>query len=95
MRYTKHSSGCIVMGLGGALSEEIQFEDGKILNPTFRKYKVPRFEDVPRIHVELVDNSEISSVGGGETPIIAVAPAIGNAVFSATGNRLRSLPMRL
>jgi isoquinoline 1-oxidoreductase len=87
--------GCIIMGLGGALSEEIEFEKGKILNPNFRDYRVPRFQDVPRIQVELIGNSAIPSAGGGETPIIAIAPAIGNAVFSATGIRLRKLPMRL
>jgi len=86
--------GCIVMGLGGALSEEIQFEGGKILNATFTKYPVPRFKDVPQIDVHLVNKTDIQSVGAGETPIIAVAPAISNAVFAATGVRIRSLPMR-
>jgi isoquinoline 1-oxidoreductase len=86
--------GCIVMGLGGALTEEIEFRDGKILNPRFSRYRVPRFRDLPRIDVHLVENHEIPPAGGGETPIIAVAPAIGNAVFAATGVRLRSMPMR-
>jgi CO/xanthine dehydrogenase Mo-binding subunit len=87
--------GCIVMGLGGALTEELQFEDGRILNPRFSRYRVPRFRDVPRIDVHLVENRGIPPAGGGETPIIAVAPAIGNAVFAATGRRLRSMPLRL
>jgi isoquinoline 1-oxidoreductase len=86
--------GCIVMGLGGALTEAIEFEDGKILNPRFSRYRVPRFRDVPRIDVHLVENRDIPPAGGGETPIIAVAPAIGNAVFAATGVRLRSMPLR-
>jgi isoquinoline 1-oxidoreductase len=86
--------GCIIMGLGGALSEEIQFENGKILNPRFSQYRVPRFTDVPKIDVQLIDNPEIDPAGGGETPIIAVAPAIGNAVFAATGTRIRKMPMR-
>jgi isoquinoline 1-oxidoreductase len=85
--------GCIVMGLGPALREEMLFEDGKILNASFAKYLVPRFEDVPKIDVHLVNKTDIPSAGGGETPIIAVAPAIGNAVFAATGIRLRSMPM--
>jgi isoquinoline 1-oxidoreductase beta subunit len=85
--------GCIVMGLGGALTEEIEFEDGKILNPRFSRYRVPRFRDVPRIDVHLVENRDIPPAGGGETPIIAVAPAIGNAVFAAIGVRLRSMPL--
>jgi isoquinoline 1-oxidoreductase len=87
--------GCILMGLGGALMEEIRFEDGRILNPLFSQYKVPRFKDVPKIEVHLINNADIEPAGGGETPIIAIAPAIGNAVFAATGKRLRSMPMRL
>jgi isoquinoline 1-oxidoreductase subunit beta len=86
--------GCIVMALGGALSEELEFRDGKILNPRFSRYRVPRFRDVPRIDVQLVENRDIPPTGAGETPIIAAAPAIANAVFAATGVRLRSLPLR-
>ena len=86
--------GCIVMALGGALTEELEFKDGKILNPRFSRYRVPRFRDVPRIDVHLVENRGIPPAGGGETPIIAAAPAIGNAVFAATGVRLRSMPLR-
>lgn len=91
---TAQIQGCIMMGLGGALSEEIEFEDGKILNASFSGYRVPRFRDVPKIDVVLVNKTDIPSAGGGETPIIAVAPAVGNAVFAATGVRLRSMPMR-
>jgi CO/xanthine dehydrogenase Mo-binding subunit len=86
--------GCIMMGLGGALSEEIRFEDGKILNATFTEYLVPRFKDIPEIDVHLVNKTDIQSVGAGETPIIAVAPAVSNAIFAATGVRIRSMPMR-
>ncbi len=82
------------MGLGGALTEELEFEDGKILNARFARYRVPRFRDVPKIDVHLVDNPGIPPAGAGETPIIAVAPAIGNAIAAATGVRLRSMPMR-
>lgn len=87
--------GCILMALGGALWEEIRFENGRILNPRFSEYRVPRFADVPRLEVHLVDRRDLPSAGGGETPIIALAPAIGNAVFAAAGVRLRSLPLRL
>jgi isoquinoline 1-oxidoreductase len=86
--------GCIVMGLGGALSEAIGFENGRITNPAFSSYAVPRMRDVPRIDVVLVNRPDLESVGAGETPIIAVAPAIANAVFHATGKRLRSMPLR-
>ncbi len=88
------AQGCIVMALGGALTEELEFRDGRILNPRFSRYRVPRFRDVPRIDVHLVENRDIPSAGGGETPIIAAAPAIANAVFAATGVRLRSMPLR-
>jgi len=86
--------GCIIMGLGGALSEEIRFENGRVTNALLADYRVPRFKDVPRIETVLVDRPDLPSVGGSETPIIAVAPAIGNAVFNATGVRLRAMPMR-
>lgn len=92
---TKQVEGAIIMGLGPALSEEMHFENGKILNAAFRKYPVPRFSDVPRIDVELVNRTDLSSAGAGETPIIAVAPAIANAVFHARGERIRSMPIRL
>ncbi len=91
---TSQVQGCIVMGLGGALFEEIEFQDGKLLNANFVRYRVPRFSDVPKIDVHLINKTDIPSAGGGETPIIALAPAIGNAVFAATGVRLRSMPMR-
>ncbi|HTK77194.1 MAG TPA: molybdopterin cofactor-binding domain-containing protein [Gemmataceae bacterium] len=85
--------GCLVMGLGGALFEHIDFEDGKILNPTFGEYRLPRFKDVPMIETVLVNRPDLPSAGAGETPIIGIAPAVGNAIFAATGVRLRSMPM--
>jgi isoquinoline 1-oxidoreductase len=91
---TSQVQGCIIMGLGGALTEEMLFEDGKIRNAAFSRYRVPRFKDVPKIDVHLIDNPDIPAAGGGETPIIAVAPAIGNAIFASTGVRIRSMPIR-
>ncbi len=85
--------GAITMAIGGALFESIQFENGKILNPHFASYRVPRFIDMPSIEVVLVDRKDIPSAGAGETPIVGLAPAVGNAIFSATGVRLRSLPL--
>jgi isoquinoline 1-oxidoreductase len=85
--------GAVVMGLGGALFEAIRFADGKILNASFSSYRVPRFSDVPALETVLLDRKDLASAGAGETPIVAVAPAIGNAIFQAAGNRLRSLPM--
>jgi len=85
--------GAITMAIGGALFESIQFENGKILNPRFSDYQVPHFKDVPAIEVVLVDRKDVPSAGAGETPIVGLAPAVGNAIFNATGIRLRSLPM--
>jgi CO/xanthine dehydrogenase Mo-binding subunit len=86
---------CIIMGLGPALREEMQFEDGKILNPFFRKYLVPRLEDVPELDIQVLDRTDLDSAGAGETPIIAIAPAVANALFHATGQRVRAMPIRL
>ena len=86
--------GANVMGLGGALFEAIKFEKGRILNPRLSSYRVPRFSDVPTIaEIVLIDRKDVPSAGAGETPIVGVAPAVGNAIFAATGKRLRSLPM--
>jgi nicotinate dehydrogenase subunit B len=85
--------GAMVMGLGGALFEAMQFENGRIQNPHFSSYRVPRFSDAPEIEVVLVNRPDLASAGAGETPIIGIAPAIANAIFDATGKRLCSLPM--
>lgn len=85
--------GCVIMGLGAVLRERIDFADGKISNPSFSQYLVPRMDDVPPIDTLLVNRLDLPSAGAGETPIIAVAPAIANAVFHATGIRVRSLPI--
>jgi isoquinoline 1-oxidoreductase len=84
--------GATVMGLGAAMFEGIRFDDG-ILNASMTEYRVPRFEDVPPIEVILIDRRDVPPAGGGETPIIAVAPALANALFAATGERVRSLPL--
>ncbi|HUE72898.1 MAG TPA: molybdopterin cofactor-binding domain-containing protein [Pirellulaceae bacterium] len=85
--------GCVVMGLGGALFEAIHFDGGKISTDGFSSYRVPRFRDAPQLETVLVNRPDLPSAGAGETPIVAIAPAIGNAIFAATGIRLRSLPM--
>jgi nicotinate dehydrogenase subunit B len=85
--------GAAIQGLGGALLESIQFSNGRITNPHFANYHVPRFRDVPEIEAVLLDRKDIPSAGAGETPIMAVAPAVGNALFEASANRRRSLPL--
>jgi isoquinoline 1-oxidoreductase len=85
--------GALVMGLGGALFEAIHFDAGVVQNPSLADYRVPRFSDLPELDVELIDRKEVPPAGAGETPLIAVAPAVANAIFDATGVRLRSLPL--
>ncbi|HKP87137.1 MAG TPA: molybdopterin cofactor-binding domain-containing protein [Blastocatellia bacterium] len=85
--------GAIVMAIGGALFESVEFENGRILNARLSRYRVPRFGDVPAIEVVMVDRKDLPSAGAGETPIVGLAPAVGNAIFNATGVRLRALPM--
>ena len=86
--------GCVIMGLGGALTEEILFENGRIINANFKQYRVPTAKDLPELNIVLLDRADLPSAGAGETPLITVAPAIANAVARATGVRLRSLPLR-
>jgi nicotinate dehydrogenase subunit B len=85
--------GAQMMGLGGALFEAIQFDNGRILNSRFSAYRVPRFSDMPEIKVVLVDRKDLPSAGAGESPIMCVAPAVRNAILDATGIPLFSLPM--
>ncbi len=70
-----------------------QLANGTILNPRFKNYRLPRFSDVPPIEVVLVNRKDLPSAGAGETPIVGLAPAVSNAIFAATGKRLRSLPL--
>ena len=85
--------GGTVMALGGALFEQVALADGQLDSRSLAGYRVPRFSDIPAIDVVLVDRPDIPSAGAGETPLIAVAPAIANAIFAATGRRLRALPL--
>jgi nicotinate dehydrogenase subunit B len=85
--------GAMIQGLGGALFESIQFENGRISNAHFSSYRVPRFKDVPEIEAILLDRKDIPSAGAGETPIMAIAPAMGNAFHDATKVRLTKLPL--
>jgi CO/xanthine dehydrogenase Mo-binding subunit len=85
--------GAMIQGLGGALFEAIEFENGRIKNPRFSSYRVPRFRDVPDIEAILLNRKDLPSAGAGETPIMTVASAIGNAIFDATGVRLNGLPL--
>ena len=85
--------GSNVQGIGGALFEAIEFENGKILNGRLSQYRVPRFSDLPMIETVLLDRKDLPSAGAGECPMVGLAPAIANATFDATGMRLRALPL--
>jgi isoquinoline 1-oxidoreductase len=87
--------GAIIQGLGPALREAMEFEDGVMINPAFSSYKVPRFADVPELDIHLMNRPDLPSAGAGETPLITVAPAIANAVAQATGRPVRTMPIRL
>lgn len=86
------------MGLGYALNEELRFnEQGKILNPSLRTYRIPAATDVPPMEVFLIEKADpygpFGAKGIGEIGTNCAAPAIANAVAQATGVRLRQLPM--
>lgn len=85
--------GGVIMGLGGALFEAIDFANGRLKNPKLSLYRVPRFQDIPKIESVLVDRKDLPSAGSGETPIVAIAPAIANAIVDAAGPRIRALPL--
>jgi len=85
--------GCISMGIGYALSEEVRFSNGEVLARNFDSYEIPRFSTMPKMEVVLVDNPELAPDGIAEPPIITLGAAIANAVYDATGARLFQLPM--
>lgn len=87
--------GAMIQGLGPALWEETTFDNGRVTNPSFGTYRVPRLSDLPEMEVLLLDRPDLAPAGAGETPIVTIAPAIGNAVFHATGERVRQMPIRL
>lgn len=86
--------GSIVMALGTALYEGIEFESGRILNAGFARYRVPRIGNTPAIEVIPVGDPETPSTGAGEPLFVPVAAAIANAVFDRTGKRIRELPLQ-
>ena len=85
--------GCITMGLGYVLSEEIRFKGGKILDENFDTYELPRFSWLPQIETILVDNPAMPPKGCGEPAITPMGAVIANAVYDAIGIRLYELPM--
>ena len=83
-----------MMGLGGALYEAIEIGEGVVLNTSLSPYQVPRITDTPEMEVVLCGDPEDPSTGAGEPGLVTVAPAIANAVFDATTQRIRELPLK-
>src|SRR5207249_7824529 len=79
--------GCITMGLGYVLTEELNFKGGEILDQNFATYELPRFSMVPRIETILISNDDLAPQGGGEPAIVPMGAVIANAVFDAVGVR--------
>ena len=90
--------GAAVFGLGQALFEDLAYDDGQLLNGTLIDYRLPTFGDIPPIFTTFIMEGEggpgpYGAKGMGEGGILPVAPAIANAVFAATGKRLRTVPL--
>jgi CO/xanthine dehydrogenase Mo-binding subunit len=85
--------GCITMGLGYALSEEVHFEGGEIFDTNFDTYQLPRFSWLPEIETVILDELDAPPQGGGEPAIITMGGAVANAIFDACGARVLRLPM--
>jgi nicotinate dehydrogenase subunit B len=85
--------GCITMGLGYALAEEVKFKGGQVLDKNFDSYSLPRFSWLPRIEAVIVDAPDIPAQGGGEPAIVPVGAVVANAIFDAVGARLFRMPM--
>ncbi|MCH7558336.1 MAG: xanthine dehydrogenase family protein molybdopterin-binding subunit [Planctomycetes bacterium] len=85
--------GGVTMGLGYALTEEVHFKGGRILDLSFGTYKLPRFSWAPQVETVLIKADDSDAKGCGEPPIICVGGVIANAVYDATGVRLFQMPM--
>jgi isoquinoline 1-oxidoreductase subunit beta len=94
-RVRSQMEGAVVMGLGLAMMTEISFKDGKVQQNNFDDYQVLRISDAPNeTHVHIVPHGfDVKPGGVGEPGVPPVAPALLNAVYAATGKRIRSLPL--
>jgi len=85
--------GCITMGLGYALSEEVHFNNGRLLDVNFDTYDIPRFSWLPEIETVIVPNPTLAPKGGGEPAIVCMGGVLATAVYDATGAKMLQLPM--
>ena len=87
------AEGCMLMGLGYALKEEIQFEGKKMLTRNYDTYGITQFNMVPELKAILVDSDDPVPYGGGEPPIVCMGAVVANAIFDASGARVTRLPI--
>jgi len=90
---TIQMEGCIMMGLGYALTERVQFKGAEVLTHNFDSYEIPRFSWMPRIETVILDDKGADPQGGGEPAIVVMGGLIANAIYDAVGVRLYQLPM--
>jgi isoquinoline 1-oxidoreductase len=90
---TIQMEGCITMGLGYALKEQIHFKGGEILDLNFDSYEIPRFSWLPKIETVIIDDKNADPQGGGEPAIVTMGAVVANAIYDAIGVRLFQLPM--
>jgi nicotinate dehydrogenase subunit B len=84
--------GCIAQGLGYALTEEVRFKNGQVLDTNFDTYELPRFSWMPKVEAVILDAPDRPAQGGGEPTIIVMGAVIANAIFDAVGARMRQMP---
>ena len=89
----QQAEGCVMMGMGAALTVEVKFRSGEVLTRNFDGYPLARFSWLPKVEIVFVDNPGNASLGGGEAPMIAMAAVLANAIYDAVGARLLQLPM--
>jgi len=90
---TIQMEGCITMGLGYALKEDVHFKGGEILDLNFDTYEIPRFSWLPKIETVIIDDKNSPPQGGGEPAIITMGGVVANAIYDAIGVRLFQQPM--
>ncbi len=90
---TIQMEGAMTMGLGYALSEEVGFKGGKILDENFGTYEIPRFSWLPEIETIIIDNMDKPAQGCGEPPIVGMGAVIATGIHDATGAKVFRLPM--
>ena len=84
--------GNVIQGIGRALKEEVTWDDHQVTSLDWSGYRILTFAEVPAIETVLIDRPEEDALGAGEPAICPVVAAVGNAIFDATGVRLRTMP---